>query len=172
MRQKDKRLLVFAIVCLIISLVITIYGISYRGWFKRQNGEPTIGYLSREAAQPIDSPIWETLANVEFRKKDSGIEWQFGEQVVALEGDEIEITGYICPLDSNQQNIAFALSYFPFESSYFKGMSGPETVIGLEAENALPKVRKPIKIKGKLSLNHSKSGALLYKLEGAEVIDK
>ncbi|WP_020538227.1 hypothetical protein [Lewinella cohaerens] len=78
---------------------------------------------------------WPDLADVQFSEKFSnslGIKYyqaNFGEDLKAMEGEEVIIMGYLIPLDALGET--YALSKNPFSACFFCGAAGPETVVEL-----------------------------------------
>ncbi|MGB2423863.1 MAG: hypothetical protein ACPH97_03965, partial [Flavobacteriales bacterium] len=78
---------------------------------------------------------WQVLSDVEF--KDVYLEeldayyWmpKFGPQVIAAEGKDFFITGYMIPVDVDED--FYVLSRYPFANCFFCGGAGPESVIDL-----------------------------------------
>lgn len=78
---------------------------------------------------------WPDLADVQFSEKFSnslGIKYyqaNFGEDLKAMEGEEVMIMGYLIPLDALGET--YALSKNPYSACFFCGAAGPETVVEL-----------------------------------------
>jgi hypothetical protein len=78
---------------------------------------------------------WPDLADVQFSEKFSnslGIKYyqaNFGEDLKAMEGEEVIIMGYLIPLDALGET--YALSKNPYSACFFCGAAGPETVVEL-----------------------------------------
>ncbi len=78
---------------------------------------------------------WPDLADVQFSEKFSnslGIKYyqaNFGEDLKAMEGEDVIIMGYLIPLDALGET--YALSKNPFSACFFCGAAGPETVVEL-----------------------------------------
>ena len=98
-----------------------------------------IGVLFTATAFSLFSPTkltWRELSTVsftEFYDTQKGIwslEASYPEQIYALRGKEIFITGYVLPVDNKGE--IYALSAYPFSSCFFCGGAGPESVMGLE----------------------------------------
>jgi hypothetical protein len=78
---------------------------------------------------------WPDLADVTFSEKFSnsfGIKYyqaNFGDDLKAMEGEEVMIMGYLIPLDALGET--YALSKNPYSACFFCGAAGPETVVEL-----------------------------------------
>lgn len=81
---------------------------------------------------------WETLAKVTFTEEyqdDVGayiLIPNFSEEIKNLEGEEVSISGYVIPLDI--ENNDYVLSANPFAACFFCGQSGPESVMQLKLD--------------------------------------
>lgn len=81
---------------------------------------------------------WSDFADVQFFEKFSnslGIKYyqaQFGEDIKAMEGEEVMVMGYLIPLDALGES--YALSKNPFSACFFCGAAGPETVVELKVK--------------------------------------
>lgn len=120
---------------------------------------------------------WNTLADVKFEQNFSeeyGITYDeaiFGTWLLAMDGKEVKISGYMIPLDG--MGLSWVLSRNPNSTCFFCGGAGPETVIELRLK---PSAIKKYKLdeyrmfKGKLKLNRKNLDSLTYILEEAEPI--
>lgn len=96
---------------------------------------------------------------------------QFGEKVRALEDKEIEIRGYMIPVNPNE-NI-YVLSANPMAACFFCGGSGPESIIQLKLKNPKRFATDEIwSVRGTLKLNADNIDELNYILQATEVIKK
>lgn len=105
---------------------------------------------------------WSDLADVQFYEKFSnsmGIKYfqaQFGEDIKALEGEEVMVMGYLIPLDALGET--YALSKNPFSACFFCGAAGPETVVELQVQAEYIRRYKTDErrvFRGRLQLNES-----------------
>ena len=119
---------------------------------------------------------WETLSEVEYEQvylEDEGTYFDkptFSENIIELEGENIEISGYVVPVDVGANY--YVLSAYPYQMCFFCGNAGPETVMDLEmkADKRFEKDEK-VTFTGKLSLNRNDAFRLTYVLEGAKPVD-
>ncbi len=92
---------------------------------------------------------------------------KFSERLVALEGEEVLITGYFLVLDGNQS--LYMLSKNPMASCFFCGNGGPETVAGLQfREEPSFTMDDLLSVKGILRLNRNNPNQYYYRIENAE----
>ena len=103
---------------------------------------------------------WKDLTDVEF--KDVYVDeldayyWKpiFGPLVKELEGGKFYITGYVIPVDIDED--FYVLSRYPFANCFFCGGAGPETVIDLQFEGHSPReyaTDERLSFAGELKLN-------------------
>ena len=124
-------------------------------------------------AQPKDD--WYLLADVKIEKKwdevmqlhvDSPV---FGEKLSAKNGQIIELSGYMVPLDELMGQNYFVISSLPFQTCFFCGGAGPETVAEIRTKETISYTDKKIRIRGRLKLNDFNPLSLYYILEEAEI---
>lgn len=125
-------------------------------------------------AQVIDLS-WNMLADVTF--KDVYLEEYdiyyyyptFGPQVLDMEGREVKISGYIIPVDYDEDY--YVLSAFPFASCFFCGGAGPESVIDLRLKPGHRKFNtdERLTFRGVFQTNTTDIYSLNYILEDADV---
>lgn len=130
-----------------------------------------IGLTQGSQAQPLEL-TWASLKDVSFESaydKNADTYYQkptFGPDILALEGSEIAITGYVIPVDINLNY--YVLSAFPFASCFFCGGAGPESVMDLQLKKERTfKNDERIRFCGTLKLNKTDFYALPFLLEGA-----
>jgi hypothetical protein len=119
---------------------------------------------------------WDMLRDVSFKKKWYESEKiymlypTFGPEVQKLKNQEINITGYVIPVDLDAN--LYVLSAFPYSSCFFCGGAGPETVMTLNMKNASLKFKTDDRLtfKGTLKLNADDIYQMNYILDNAEVV--
>jgi len=120
---------------------------------------------------------WKKLSDVEFtRKLNKEVSMYFlyptfGPSVKALQGKEIQIKGYIIPVDENE-NI-YVVSAQPMAMCFFCGGSGQESIMELQFKNKKQRFKtdEVRTVKGILQLNPSDIEHLNYILKNAEVVE-
>ncbi len=91
----------------------------------------------------------------------------FSEELTALEGKEVVLTGYFLRLDSNQS--IYMLSKNPMASCFFCGNGGPETVVGLQfLERPSFDMDELLSVRGILRLNKDNPNQYYYRIEKAD----
>ena len=120
---------------------------------------------------------WELLKNVEFDEIWSE-EFQayymvpkFSESVKEMNGKEVQIRGFIIPVDIVQDY--YVLSANPYSSCFFCGQAGPESVMEIQMIKKYEGLRmdQVITYRGTLKLNVDDIYQLNYILEDAEIIE-
>ena len=117
---------------------------------------------------------WEDLTDVEF--KDVYVEeldayyWKpiFGPSVQVLEGKKFYITGYVIPVDIDED--FYVLSRYPFANCFFCGGAGPETVVDLQFKGHSPReyaTDERLTFAGELKLNSDDVYQMNYIIVGA-----
>lgn len=128
-------------------------------------------------SQPVNG--WELFKKVEFQKKffkDYGmfVTWpKFDDGIRAWEGREILLSGYIIPTSDAGGYKGVILSKFPYQTCFFCGEAGIESVAELELKNKWSDydLNKPYVFKGKLQLNDDNMDRLNFILKEAVLTD-
>lgn len=118
---------------------------------------------------------WQDLAKVSFEEKffpDFGEYFlypNFSDEVHALEGKQITITGYFLNVDPRGK--IFILSKGPMASCFFCGEGGPETAVELQFNEKPPfQTDDIISVTGTLKLNKDDVEHFNYILTDCEAI--
>ena len=138
-----------------------------------------IGTLSLQAQEQKKENTWKTLSKITYKQQYDEIMGfdidvpVFSQSVKDLEGKEVEVEGYIIPVEGYKQQSNFVFSAYPYNMCFFCGGAGPETVMEVNSDD--PKITytsKPIIIKGVLELNSGDINRLMYTLNDAVLIEK
>jgi hypothetical protein len=129
------------------------------------------------SAQPV-SGTWATLSLVTFDRQfneDFGMEIEVprvSPAVRALEGKEIEVNGYIIPLDGKREQSHVMLSAFPQSTCFFCGKAGPESAMQafMKGGKKLRYTDEKVTLKGILRVNEKDITSLLYTMEDAVLV--
>ena len=119
---------------------------------------------------------WKTLSKVTFKKEyDEMMGFKvdvpvFSEQVKALDGQEVIVTGYIIPVEGYKSHTEFVFSAFPYNMCFFCGGAGPETVMEVYSTEPVKYTATEVTIKGTLILNNGDINRLMYALIDAEQV--
>jgi hypothetical protein len=122
---------------------------------------------------------WNTFAQVTFCKEYSetfGFEVnvkppEFADELMALNGEEIRVKGYVIPVDVELG--MYMVSANPFANCFFCGNAGPETVVELFPNGKFPRFSTDqiVTFKGILQINtEGEMNAVPYQLFQAEMV--
>ena len=120
-----------------------------------------------------ESNLWRTLSKVEFKTRlDESTQFEieypvFSEEVQSLDGQIVEVSGYIIPLEELTGQNHFVLSDLPFNLCYFCGSAGPETVMEVNTKKSIPYTSDRIWMRGRLKLNPNDPDHLIYIMDEA-----
>jgi hypothetical protein len=122
---------------------------------------------------------WNTFAQVKFHREYSetfGFEVnvkppEFSKELMALNGKEIKVKGYVIPVDVEFG--MYMVSANPFANCFFCGNAGPETVVELFPNGRFPRFAtdQMVTFKGVLQINtQGEMNAVPYQLFQAEMV--
>jgi len=126
-------------------------------------------------AQETDA--WNILSEVRFETKstgDNGYEMdvpRFSDRLKSYNGKKITLKGYLIPLSETGDKQAYILSSLPFNSCYFCGGAGPETVIEIETKQTISFTTNQIVMEGIFVLNEKDLDHHMYILKQAKRIE-
>lgn len=121
--------------------------------------------------------MWKTLSKITYKKEyDEMLGFKidvpvFSQDVLALEGTEVTITGYIIPVEGYKSHKEFIFSAYPYNMCFFCGGAGPETVMEVVSLEPVPYTADPVTIKGTLRLNATDINRLMYLLEEVKKVN-
>lgn len=150
----------------IILTLCTIFVFSLSGLFAQP-----------EIPQSPPTNMWKALSKITFEKKyDELLGFKvdvpvFSDEIKEMEGEFIEISGYIVPVEGYKSHTEFVFSAYPYNMCFFCGGAGPETVMEVTATEAVKYTTDRITLRGKLLLNNSNINRLMYILVDAEFVE-
>lgn len=118
---------------------------------------------------------WETLSKLELIKSYDDLLGEevempaFSKELKSFEGKIITLEGYVIPLEQNVSSDYFVLSRFPFNSCFFCGNAGPETVAEIYSNKKFDFKDQKVQVTGKLELNADDPLHLFYIISEASV---
>ncbi len=120
---------------------------------------------------------WSVLIEIGYRVQffeSVGMEMyapEFSEAVVALDGVDIEIEGFVIPYDQTGEQIA--LSANPFAACFFCGKASPASVMTLNLARSKRRYKTDDfrRFAGRLRLNYDNPDEFYYVLEGAHEVE-
>jgi hypothetical protein len=126
-------------------------------------------------AQDETNP-WKTLEGLEYEKsRDEYGEIyvpKFSDEIKALEGTVISLSGYIIPFEGMFKPDHLIISSLPIASCFFCGGAGPESVAEVYLDETVKYTAKKVTVQGKLSLNDQNMDELMYILKDAKLIEE
>lgn len=123
-----------------------------------------------------EDSVWKKLAKITYKQEYNelfGFKVDipvFSDQIKTMEGQEIEVKGYIIPIEGYKSHKEFMFSAFPYNMCFFCGGAGPETVMEVTASEPIEYSAEQIRIKGKLVLNDDDINRMMYILEDVVLI--
>lgn len=128
-------------------------------------------------AQDKAPNLWKTLSKITWKKQyDETMGFKidvpvFSEEIEALEGEIVEVRGYMIPVEGLQTQAEFIFSAYPYSMCFFCGGAGPETVMEVFAKDGIEYQVSPVTLRGKLELNAEDINRLMYTITDAELIE-
>ncbi len=125
--------------------------------------------------QNVDFQGWETLGKVKLvpgYDEFLGDEIEkpvFPKEISIFENTRVTVEGYVIPLGTSESSSYFVLSRFPFNSCFFCGNAGPETVIEVYTNEKFAYKDQKVMATGILRLNADDPLHLFFLLEEADV---
>jgi hypothetical protein len=139
----------------------------------------TLSFIPNEAFSQMEMKenLWKTLSKITYVKEYDEImgfkidKPVFSEDIKMMEGMEVIVKGYIIPVEGYKSHDEFIFSAYPYNMCFFCGGAGPETVMEIQASEAVKYTAESITLKGTLHLNNSDINRLMYELKNARKID-
>ncbi len=109
---------------------------------------------------------WEILARVDFKTTKDRIIPTFAKEVLALNGQQVQLQGFMMPLDPGKSQKHFLISVNSATCPYCMP-AGPEGVVEVKSSAPIKYGFEPIVISGKLSVLGNDPTGLFYKMSNA-----
>lgn len=124
--------------------------------------------------QAIQTETWDILALLEYKREYiNGTPWyvpKFAQEILALEGTQIELKGYMIPLDPGRNHDNFLISVLPLLQCHFCGQGGIPEMVEVFSRSTLRYTERIIYVKGTLRLNNSDPNHFTFILEDADLL--
>jgi hypothetical protein len=117
-----------------------------------------------------DKTLWDKLIAVRYEVKTDGYIPFFDDRQLDLEQKEVVLEGYLIQTEVNTASNYLLLSLYPYQSCFFCGEAGIETLVEIEATKPITYTDKPVKIKGILQLNRKIDAAFFYTIKNAMLV--
>ena len=135
--------------------------------------------LSSFEGKAQNKNIWRTLAMIKFdmqtgEANDLVIQKPRTEPMIkAMDGDEVVVKGYIIPLSGKKEQNHFMFSAYPYDSCFFCGKAGVETVMEVFTKDELkiPYSDEAIYVKGTFKYLGFKPNDVMFSLLDARQVD-
>ena len=125
--------------------------------------------------------VWKTLGLIKFEMQFSendgmsggGQKSRFLPVIEKLDGEEIEVKGYIIPLTGKKAQSHFMFSAYPFANCFFCGNAGPETVMEVYTmdDKKIEYSDDAVLLKGKFKFLGVKHNDIMFELYEAELVE-
>jgi len=109
---------------------------------------------------------WDTLSKVSFVLRDGKLTLQFAEGIHALDGKEVQLRGYVTPLQLGTSQKHFLLSTKP-PSCAFCIPSGPDETVEVFCKTPVKYSSEPVTIAGTFAVLANAPGGLFYRMADA-----
>ena len=135
------------------------------------------GQSADASAQP-NSNLWKTLSKITYKKEyDEFLGFKidkpvFAQSVQDLEDKEVEVKGYIIPVEGYKSHTEFIFSAYPYNLCFFCGGAGPETVMEVESSVPVEYTSEQVTLKGTLKQNPDDINRLMYLLIDATPVEE
>jgi len=129
-----------------------------------------------QTVKATGAKLWKTLEEIDYEitKDEYGDLYVpvFSENIKAIQGELVEVDGFIIPFEGMFKPEQLILSALPISECFFCGSGGPETVmeITMKKGEKVKYTTKRVKIQGKLVLNRDNPDKLMYQLEEAKYV--
>ena len=129
-----------------------------------------------DAQDAAKTNLWQTLAKITYEKKyDELLGFKvdvpvFSQPIKDLEGQTVEVAGYIVPVEGYKSHNEFVFSAYPYNMCFFCGGAGPETVMEVTSTEPVKYTTDKVRLRGTLQLNNDDINQLMYVLTDAVLV--
>lgn len=111
---------------------------------------------------------WETLGQVKLVRADARFVPEFEDAVRALDGQRVQVEGFMLPLQQAAEQQHFILSAFPVADCFYCMPGGPEAMIEVRLSSPVAFSYDPTTVSGTLELLDDDPMGMYYRLVDAE----
>ncbi len=135
------------------------------------NPQPSEERKAQEALPKSSHPLWKMLQQlkINYDKKSGIYSATYNDAIKSMVGKEIEITGFMLPLEPAEKFKHFLLSKRT-PTCFFCPPGTPNEVIDVWMEKPIKWYEEPIKIKGRFALTNQQNLGLFFKIESARLV--
>lgn len=112
---------------------------------------------------------WKTLAQVEPVKRGEKMVPQFSRDILGLDKKDVQVQGFIIPLDMSDKQEHFLLSAVPPHCPFCLP-AGPDAIVEVHAKKPLQYGFEPIVVAGRFAVLSDDPTGVLYRLTDAEPV--
>lgn len=155
--------------------VIALLGAGVFGWNSpraRAGAPPAAAPHAGAPSKATDQmALWTKLSRVKLVEDNNKTAPEFDPTVTAMDGKDLEVSGFIMPLEQGEKQKHFLISPYP-QTCPFCSPFGPEGLIEVVCREAIPLTFKAITLKGRFGLlrNYDETG-LFYRLNDASPVN-
>ena len=113
-----------------------------------------------------DVVSWRLLSQVELVKAKDKFIPQFAKGVAELDAKEVQVQGFMMPLQAGDKQTHFVLSSMP-QSCMFCMPGGPEQMVEVKTKTAVKYTLEPVVLKGRMSVLKDDPTGVFYRLTDA-----
>ena len=113
-----------------------------------------------------DVVSWKLLGQVELVKAKDRFVAQFSKSVTDLNSKEVQVQGFMMPLEVGEKQTHFVLTAMP-QSCSFCLPGGPEQMVEVRTKTAVKYTFEPVVLKGKLAVLKDDPTGVFYRLTNA-----
>lgn len=110
---------------------------------------------------------WETLAQVRLVRNGAMFAPRFEPSVQRLNGQRVRLQGFMLPIDEQGAQAHFVLSASPVAGCFYCLPGGPETMVEIRLDRAVPFSYDPLTVSGELELLVDDPMGMYYRLKNA-----
>ena len=128
--------------------------------------------LALTSAAPVAAQTavsWETLAQVRLVRNGPRFEPRFEPVVQRLNGQRVRVQGFMLPIDEQGAQAHFVLSASPVAGCFYCMPGGPESMMEVRLDRAVPFSYDPLTVTGELELMLDDPMGMYYRLKNARV---
>lgn len=122
--------------------------------------------IFKPLAERRDVVSWKLLGQVELVKAKDRFVAQFSKGVTDLNSKEVQVQGFMMPLEVGEKQTHFVLTAMP-QSCSFCLPGGPEQMVEVRTRTAVKYTFEPVVLKGKLAVLKDDPTGVFYRLTDA-----
>jgi hypothetical protein len=113
---------------------------------------------------------WGDLMGAQLDYQEEALVASFTSKVMQLDGEKVDVAGFMLPLDADTKQRHFLLVSAP-PSCFYHLPGGPAGAIEVFSEDGVEATWSPVTLSGRLKLLENSKTGIIYQLEKAELIE-